>query len=153
MFASGDLNYWLIVDKLEIIGADGGKFYTAQPIPVIISSISCDSYTAVWYRRAGERTDPWVSIKNHGPGELMVYGGNSVAEHNDILPSAGGMDVYIRNVPPCYPSNVMGEFGGKCKKKFDLFLKSQFQIQILSPHGALFAMFLKVITGTLLQTN
>ena len=153
MFASGDLNHWLIVDKLEIIGADGDKFYTAHPIPVIISSISCDSYTAVWYRRAGERTDPWVSIKNHGPGELMVYGGNSVAEHNDILPSAGGMDVYIRNVPPCYPSNVMGEFGGKCQKKFNLFLKSQFKIQILSPHGALFAMFLKVITGTLLQTN
>ena len=56
MFASGNLDYWLIVDKLEIIGADGDKFYTAQPITVLISSISCDSYTAVWYRRVGERT-------------------------------------------------------------------------------------------------
>ena len=112
MFASGSLEHWLIVDKLELLGPGGDKFYTAHPITVLISSVSCESYTAVWYRRAGESTDPWVSINNHGLGEMMVYGGNGVAEHNDILTNSGGMDVYIRNVPPCYPSDVMGEFGG-----------------------------------------
>ena len=116
MFASGDLAHWLIVSKLESIGSAGDKFYTGQAIPVIISSTSCTSYTAVWYRRQGEAGDPWVSIKNHGAGEMMLYGGNSVAEHNDILTNSGGMDVYIRNVPPCYPSDVMGEFGGKLQK-------------------------------------
>ena len=115
MFASGNLAHWLIVDKLEIIGAGGERFYTGQPITVSISSVSCDSYAAVWYRRAGEKTDPWVSVRDHGDaaGQMMVYGGNSAAEHNTILSNSGGMDVYIRNVPPCFPSDIMGEFGGE----------------------------------------
>ena len=121
MFMSGNLEHWLIVDKSEIIGDAGDKYYSNQAIPVLISSISCDRYTSVWYRRSGSigATDPWVSVRNHGDGagELMVYGGNSVSEHNTILTSTGGMNVYIRNVPPCYPSNVMGEFGGNFVSK------------------------------------
>ena len=115
MFASGDLSHWLIVDKDEIIGKTGEKYYANAGVRVVISSISCNSYVAAWYRRSGELADPWVSIRSHGDpnGQLMVYGGNSAPHHNAILSNSGGMNVYIRNVPPCFPSNVMGDFGSK----------------------------------------
>ena len=50
------------------------------------------------YRRNGELTDPWVSLKDHSDpaGNQMIYGGNSVTEHNTLLQVTGGMRVYIR---------------------------------------------------------
>ena len=100
MFASGDLQTWLIVDKSEIIGDTGDMFYSGQDISIVASSISCEPYTAVWYRRDGEAADPWVSVRNHGDseGELMVYGQASSTEHNTALQTSGGMNVYIRKM-------------------------------------------------------
>ena len=90
----------MIVDKSEIIGDTGDKFYSAEAIPVITSSTSCDPYTAAWYRRDGSATDPWVSVRDHGAaeGELMVYGQASSAEHDTALQTSGGMDVWIRKL-------------------------------------------------------
>ena len=100
MFASADLKTWLIVDKSEIIGETGDKFYSGEDIPIIASSISCEPYTAVWYRRDGVAPDPWVSVRDQGDsdGELMVYGQASSSEHNTALQTSGGMDVYIRKM-------------------------------------------------------
>ena len=95
-----DLQHWLIVSKSEIIGEAGDKHYSGQAIPIVASSISCDPYSAVWYRRNGVPEDPWVSIRNHGDpaGELMVYGQGGRGSHSTILEDSGGMDVYIRKL-------------------------------------------------------
>ena len=100
MFASGDLAHWLIVKKEEIIGSDGEKWYSNQAIPVLMSSSSCKSYAARWFRRSGVRFDLWVSIKDYFPQKenMMVYGGKSDTSHAQILKTSGGMDVYIRNI-------------------------------------------------------
>ena len=88
------------MDKSEIIGETGDKFYSGQDIPIIASSISCEPYTAVWYRRDGVAPDPWVTVRDHGnsEGELMVYGQASSSEHNTALQTSGGMNVYIRKM-------------------------------------------------------
>ena len=101
--------------KSDIIGPTGNTFYSNQAIPVIASSISCQPYSAKWYRRPSENTDPWVSVRNHGDGagELMVYGGDGNSEHTTILANSGGMDVFIRNVPSCSRSGITGDIGGE----------------------------------------
>jgi hypothetical protein len=100
LFASGDKKTWLIVEKSEIIGDTGDKFYSGQAIPIIASSISCEPYTAVWHRREGMAADPWVSVRDHGDsdGQLMVYGQASSSGHNTALQTSGGMNVFIRKM-------------------------------------------------------
>ena len=90
---------WLIVDRSEVIGDTGDKFYSAGAITVAASSVSCDAYAAVWYRRSGSKEDPWVSVRDHNSreGELMVYGQSSSSGHTTALQASGGMGVYIRN--------------------------------------------------------
>ena len=87
---------WLIVEKVKIIGSAGDKFYSYQYIPVLMSSTSCETYEAAWYRRSSALEDPWVSILDHA--DMVVYGGNGAQQKNDILKTSGGMNVYIRNV-------------------------------------------------------
>ena len=101
--------------KSDIIGPTGDSYYSNQDIPVIASSISCQPYSAKWYRRTSEDSDPWVSVRHHGDaaGELMVYGGGGNSEHATILASSGGMQVFIRNVPSCSRSGITGDIGGK----------------------------------------
>ena len=100
LLASGDLQHWLIVEKSEIIGDTGDKLYSGQAIPIIASSISCDPYSSIWYRRSGSPEDPWVSVRNHNDpaGELMLYGQSGSAGHNTALQNSGGMDVFIRKL-------------------------------------------------------
>ena len=40
MFASGNMKYWMVVSREELIGADGGKKYSESPITVTASSDS-----------------------------------------------------------------------------------------------------------------
>ena len=44
MFASGNMKYWLVVTREELIGADGGKHYSNSPITVMASSDSDQPY-------------------------------------------------------------------------------------------------------------
>ena len=44
MFASGNMKYWLIVSREELIGVDGGKKYANSPITVTASSDSDQPY-------------------------------------------------------------------------------------------------------------
>ena len=101
LLASENFAYFLIVDKTEINGNDGQKYYGPQSIPIVASSLNCDPYSANWYRRHGFREDPWVSIRNHGDGagQLMIYGGDNKEEHNEVLKRNGGMNVFIRKKP------------------------------------------------------
>jgi hypothetical protein len=100
LFSSGDQKTWLIVDKSEIIGDTGDKFYTREDIPIIASSVSCEPYSALWYSREGKAADPWVSVRDHrdSDGELMVYGEASSSGHNTALQTSRGMNVYIRKM-------------------------------------------------------
>ena len=41
MFASGNMNYWLIITREELIGADGGKYYE-KGTPITITSSDND---------------------------------------------------------------------------------------------------------------
>ena len=109
LLASENFAYFLIVDKDEINGADGQKYYGPQSIPIVASSLNCEPYSANWYRRNGFREDPWVSIRNHGDGagQLMIYGGDNKEEHNEVLKRNGGMNVYIRKKPSCDPSSLI----------------------------------------------
>ena len=43
-FASGNMNYWMVVTREELIGADGGKYYYQEPI-TITSSDNDQPYT------------------------------------------------------------------------------------------------------------
>ena len=41
LFASGNMKYWMVFTREELLGADGGKYYMRDPITV---SASSDSY-------------------------------------------------------------------------------------------------------------
>ena len=114
LIGSGDLRHWLIVKKAEIIGESGDRWYSKHGIPILASSLSCQPYSAQWYRRQGDHKDPWVSVRDHGhaEGELMVYGGDANSEHSTILTNSGGMSVWIRNVG-CSRSAITGDIGSK----------------------------------------
>ena len=87
MIASGDFVHWGIIKKTDLLAS-----YSKQAVEVQLSSLSCVSYGANMYRRGGHPEDPWVSLRNHGDpaGQLMVYGGNSVTDHNTELQNSGG---------------------------------------------------------------
>ena len=44
MLATGDWQHWLIVDKDELIGSSGTKYYSNQPVRIKASSEQCDPY-------------------------------------------------------------------------------------------------------------
>ena len=44
LFASGNMKYWLVVSREELLGADGGKRYNGGPITVPASSDSWQPY-------------------------------------------------------------------------------------------------------------
>ena len=44
MLATGDWTHWLIVDKDELIGSSGTKYYSNSPIRITASSEQCDPY-------------------------------------------------------------------------------------------------------------
>ena len=44
LFASGNMKYWLVVSREELLGEDGGKRYNGKPITVTASSERCLSY-------------------------------------------------------------------------------------------------------------
>ena len=98
MFSTGNCKDWLIVNKDDIIGPDGEKYYSNGLISIVTSSISGDPYSARWYRRKSTLEDPWVSVRNHTDpaGNIMLHGQNNARGHAKILNSNGGASVFIR---------------------------------------------------------
>ena len=37
LFASGNMKYWMVVTREELLGADGGKYYLRDPITLTAS--------------------------------------------------------------------------------------------------------------------
>ena len=90
-------DHWLVVNKEDIIGESGEKFYSNKLVRIVGSSVSGESYTARWYRRKGVLEDPWVSLRDHNdPAKVMLYGGKSSGGHVDTLMNNGGSNVFIR---------------------------------------------------------
>ena len=44
LFASGNMKYWLVVSREELVGVDGGKIYSEAPVTVRASSHSDQPY-------------------------------------------------------------------------------------------------------------
>ena len=44
LFASGNMKYWLVVSREELIGADGKKYYSDSPVTITASSDSSQPY-------------------------------------------------------------------------------------------------------------
>ena len=99
MFSTGNCQHWLIVNKDDITGQDGNKYYGPGMISILASSISGTPYSAKWYRRKQSLVDPWVSVRHHNDpaGEIMLYGGNGHGGHKETLISSGGANVFIRS--------------------------------------------------------
>ena len=87
-----------MVNKDDLIGQDGEKFYQNEHINIVGSSIRGEPYTARWYRRQPVPEDPWVSLRNHNDpaGEIMLYGQGSYEGHVDTLKNNGSANVFIR---------------------------------------------------------
>ena len=94
MFSSGDCAYWLMVEKEELIGDDGYKYYGGEKRKILRSSQSTRNTMALWYRRENNLEDPWVSISAHP--SFVVYGENAVSSHSSIPYVYDGADVFIR---------------------------------------------------------
>ena len=95
MFATGDFDVWMTMTRKEAIGG----FYAGQKRNILKSSQSCQSTQAVMYRRAANKEDPWISLKDHFTASkegLILYGENSSGGHSLAL-QHDGADVYIRS--------------------------------------------------------
>ena len=53
MFASGNMKYWMVITREELLGADGGKRYNGSPITVTASSDSDQPY---------QGKSPWLLV-------------------------------------------------------------------------------------------
>ena len=111
-FASGNMNYWMVVTREELIGADGRKFYSNGPITVTASSDSDQPYQG---KSPGLGVSPLpyiVSVEagirrrefsSQDPNVCMgwykcVYTEDSQNDKLHLLVGEGGMDVFIRTL-------------------------------------------------------
>jgi hypothetical protein len=93
MFSAGDCSRWLIVEKDELIGADGDKFYDTKERTILRSSDSTGSHETILNRRKDNKGDPLVNIKD---ASAKLYAGKGMANNNFVLSECDGADVFIR---------------------------------------------------------
>ena len=97
LFATGDESKWLIADKDVVTGG----YYANDPRLIYKSSTNANSYSARWYRRSGNKEDPWISLTDHHPAigqGNILYGENHFGSThaNKILPQHKGANVFVR---------------------------------------------------------
>merc|ERR1711988_1373993 len=100
LFATGDCKKWLVAKKSSVMGWYSNSHRTIQA-----SSTNSRPYSARWYRRSGNKEDPWISLNDHGPAigqGNIVYGENRFGSTHAraVLPKHKGADVYIRKKGP-----------------------------------------------------
>ena len=112
MFASGNMKYWLVITREELLGADGGKYYNKSPVTVKASSDSDQPYQG---KSPGLGVSPLpyiVSVEagirrrefsSQDPNVCMgwykcVYTEDSQNDKLHLLVGEGGMDVFIRTL-------------------------------------------------------
>ena len=76
--------------------------YANQDRTITKSSTSTSPYKAKWYRRQGNKEDPWISLTNHhgaiDDGDILYGGGSYGGSHaKNVLNSDKGANVYIRS--------------------------------------------------------
>ena len=98
MFATGDEELWLITTATAVDGP-----YSNEQRAILSSSSSSGSYTAAWYNREDSNEDPWISLSDHADASAageVLYGGDSITDHNYPLSAHNGANVFIRSVSP-----------------------------------------------------
>ena len=91
------------MEKEELIGDDGEKFYEKQNMTISHSSESASPYKGNWGRRENKDEDPDLKILTYGDtslSTLKMYKGNSkngTKDNQTLNSDHGGMDVYIRD--------------------------------------------------------
>ena len=91
-FGTFDMTYWLYCLKTSVLGS-----YSNGARPIIKSSFSSTSYTALWYNRStGAPEDPWIRIVQEDNSSI-VYGENNNPDHSSLRNAYGGMCVLVRD--------------------------------------------------------
>jgi hypothetical protein len=94
LFTTGDFSRWLICDQSVV----NGETYFNEERAIKKSSISADPYTARWYNRHWDKTDPVVSLEDHGDSVMsntIMYVEEATTGHADSIHSSG-MYVFVR---------------------------------------------------------
>ena len=103
LFATGDQAVWFITTEEAVGGTlfNPPQWYNGEKRTILKSSVSNDTYTAIWYNRSPPSTfpeDPWLSVLDHGPSLEIVYGENSFeGSYASILNAHNGANVFVRN--------------------------------------------------------
>ena len=107
LFATGDAKKWLVASKASVIGQN----YSDAKRNITKSSISAAPYSAVWYNRAGNTEDPWISLTDHVDAIYsggLLYGEASfnATIYTSTIRTSGGMKVLVRSTAsgPCRPT-------------------------------------------------
>ena len=96
LFETGDGEKWLIATP----DAVAGETYDNQPRPIVASSNSCSAYEAIWFNRADNPEDPWLSVLNHWDDsrKSVIYGENNSTHNIDALVNHNGGNVWVGKV-------------------------------------------------------
>ena len=94
LFASGNMKFWLIVSREELIGVDGEKYYDGV-ITVTASSESETPYKTKGRNRHNRSPDPFVFMRM-GYYQPVYIEDSYNHKYTGIL-KEGGMFVFIRN--------------------------------------------------------
>ena len=97
LFATGDERKWLIASRNDV--TDG--FYANELRLIYKSSTNPNSYEARWYLREGNKSDPIISLTDHGSaiGEGNILYGEDHCDDlhaSNILSRYRGANVFIR---------------------------------------------------------
>jgi len=120
LFSTGDCKKWLVATKQSVLG-----WYANAPRAIKSSSLSSRPTKARWYRRKGNKEDPWISLTDHvsaiKQGNILY--GESLYGHShakNILPIHQGANVFIR-VNKGGSSTVAGDTKKPKKEKIGIW--------------------------------
>eukprot|EP01083_Nonionella_stella_P156047 504851_1 len=102
MFSDGNCSRWLITTNDQFTTNYPGQ-YSAD---ILSSYTSPTPYSALWYNRAAQLEDPWISVAD---GQDVLYGEND-NPYND--PTGDLFNVWIRILPTRNPTSVTAQPSG-----------------------------------------
>ena len=103
-FTTGDCKKWLVVNKNDLIGGDGNKFYNTKQITVQKSFFKSNNYMVRIARRKKHLAEPWVII---GDGKNFLYGGNARKDKISYVKNNHGAYVFIKDSKINYNIQVL----------------------------------------------
>lgn len=94
LFATGDLQMWLIATSDSVFNENEG--YTNSLRPIKRSSTSSSAYSARWYNRKGVKGDPLIAIGQGSANIIYAEGGSYGANANVMLAAHKGANVFCK---------------------------------------------------------